>query len=146
MSDRTFQCPECHRTTDYYSTPKTLDPRMLPKCRTICQDCADRIEPQAASFTVETNFRKAGPSAQAAQAASESARLNDTHRKIYRALTEQPRTADEIAEACGLVLNTARARITDLSNAGWIADTGDRRETEAGRPATVWAVSERKAA
>lgn len=103
-------------------------------------------EPQADDFTPERNFRKAGPSAQAAQAAAESARLNDTHRKIYRALTEQPRTADEIAEACGLVLNTARARITDLSNAGWITDTGDRRETEAGRPATVWAVSERKAA
>ena len=104
------------------------------------------VEPSAGQFTPERNFRKAGPSAQAAQAAAESARLNDTHRKIYRALTEQPRTADEIAEACGLVLNTARARITDLSNAGWITDTGDRRETEAGRPATVWAVSERKAA
>lgn len=107
-------------------------------------------EPQAASFTVETNFRKAGPSEQAAKGAAESARMSDIHRHIYRALLEQPRTPDEIHALLnpihGLVLNTYRARITDLSNAGWITDTGDRRATEAGRPATVWAVSERKAA
>lgn len=102
--------------------------------------------PSPDQFTVASNFRKAGPSAQAAQAAAESAKLNDTHRKIYSALLEQPRTADEIAAALSLERNTARARCTDLRNAGWIFDTGERGETEAGRPATVWAVSERRAA
>jgi predicted Rossmann fold nucleotide-binding protein DprA/Smf involved in DNA uptake len=146
MADPTFTCPECRRTSDYYGTPKTLDPRMLPKCRTICQDCADRIEPQAASFTVETNFRKAGPSAQAAKAAAESAKLNDTHRKIYRLLKGEPLTADEVADRLGMVLNTARARITDLHKAGWIFDTGERGETDARKPATIWAVSQRRVA
>lgn len=103
-------------------------------------------EPSPDQFTVASNFRKAGPSAQAAQAAAESAKLNDTHRKIYRLLKGEPLTADEVADRLGMVLNTARARITDLHKAGWIFDTGERGETDARKPATIWAVSQRRAA
>lgn len=150
MADDQFQCPECHVTSGYYETRKTLDPRMLPKARTICQDCADRIEPQAASFTVEANFRKAGPSAQAAKGAAKDAKMSDIHRHIWRYLRDHPATPGEVFTALspihGKKLNTYRARITDLKDEGWIYDTGNRRETTLETTATVWAVSERKAA
>ena len=136
----TWHCKRCD--VHYQDKPEqVLGPRdeygriLFPCC-----------EPQAASFTVETNFRKAGPSAQAAQAAAESAKLNDTHRKIYRLLRDEPLTADQVADRLGMVLNTARARITDLHKAGWIFDTGERGETDARKPATIWAVSQRRAA
>jgi hypothetical protein len=108
-------------------------------------------EPQAASFTVETNFRKAGPSAQAAKAAAESAKMSDIHRHIWRYLRDNPgKTPGEVFMALnpihGKKLNTYRARITDLKDEGWIEDSGDRRTTEHETTATVWRVSERKAA
>lgn len=151
MSKPTFQCPECHITSDYYETPKTLDPRMLPKCRTICQDCADRIEPSAFQFTPERNFRKAGPSAQAAQAAAKSARMTEIHRHIWRYLRDNPgKTPGEVFTALspihGKKLNTYRARITDLKNGGWIEEAGNPRSTPLESTATVWRVCERKAA
>ena len=141
QGDDTWHCPECHTAYDYYECSKRRDPRSS-LFRTICGDCFERIvaEPSADQFTVSRNFRKAGPSHQAAQKAEQSAKLNDTHRKIYHALREKPMTADDVAESLGLVLNTARARISDLTNAGWIYDTGERGETAAGKPATVWAI------
>lgn len=141
----TWFCKRCSVTYDD-KPEQVLGPRdQYGRIRFPC--CG---EPQADDFTPERNFRTAGPSAQAAQSAATTAKLTDIHRHIYRALLEQPRTPDEIHALLnpthGLVLNTYRARITDLKNAGWIYDTGQRRETDARKPATVWAVRERKAA
>lgn len=146
--DRTFTCVRCGNTWPYDEIDKEPCPATR-KC--VCSACADkareRLSPKPQDFRVENNFRAAGPSSVAAASAAEGARLNDLHRTIWRALSVKPRTADEIAGDLNLVLNTARARITDLRNAGWIRDTGDRRATEAGRAATVWeAVTERVAA
>lgn len=106
-----------------------------------CQRCKPGLDAGAApEFHVERNYRKAGTSSGAAQSAAKSAKLNDTHRKIYAALRDEPMTADEVAKECGLVLNTARARLTDLKNAGHIEPTGEKRTTDAGRPAEVMRV------
>ena len=141
----TWHCKRCD--VHYQDKPEqVLGPRdeygriLFPCC-----------EPQAASFTVETNFRKAGPSAQAAQAAAESAKMSDIHRHIWRYLRDNPgKTPGEVFMALnpihGKKLNTYRARITDLKDEGWIEDSGDRRTTEHETTATVWRVSERKAA
>ena len=48
-----------------------------------------------------------------------------------------PMTADECAERLGMVLNTARARCTELAGDGQLVETGERRRTAAGRSAAV---------
>lgn len=93
--------------------------------------------PTSDDFVVARNFKRGGTSSQAAAGAAKSARLGDTHRKIWAALLAEPRTADEIARDLRLVLNTARARCTDLLNGGWIERTGATRATGAGRAADV---------
>ena len=116
---------------------KALEPYCSAQCRAEAK-CG--IGPSVSEFRVERNFKVAGTSSKAAAAAAESAKLGDTHRKIWTALRFKPRTPDELHRDMGLklTLNTFRARCTDLKNAGWIEDTGERRETDAGREAIVW--------
>lgn len=59
------------------------------------------------------------------------------HHRILDALREQPRTPDEIAEALGLVLNTSRARITELIQWRYAYRTDETRDSEAGTPVYV---------
>jgi hypothetical protein len=94
-------------------------------------------EPEPDLFNTALMFKREGTSADAARAAALEARYNDTHRLIWRALKAKPRTADEIATDLKLVLNTARARMSELLKRGWIARTGERRATGAGRAADV---------
>ena len=139
MSD-SFTCPECHQSWPYFDVRKKRDPR-LTSFRTICEGCCERIKsdasPKTRDFHVERNHKTGGTSAQAAHAAAEGARLGDLHRRIWKALAEKPMTADEVARKLGIVLNTSRARLSDLKSAGFVEPTGEHRETEAGRMADV---------
>lgn len=94
-------------------------------------------EPHPDLFNTALMFKRGGTSAAAAAHAAKEARLNNTHAVIWRALIEKPRTADEIAADLKLVLNTARARMTELVKRGWAKRTGETRSTDAGRPADV---------
>jgi predicted ArsR family transcriptional regulator len=93
--------------------------------------------PNPDEFSVERNYKRAGTSSNAAAAAAGQARRLNTHERIMAALRLRPRTADEISRDLGLVLNTSRARCTDLLNQGLIERTGETRPTGAGRPADV---------
>jgi hypothetical protein len=94
-------------------------------------------EPHPDLFNTALMYKREGTSADAARAAALEAKYNDTHRVIWRALKAKPRTADEIAVDLKLVLNTARARMSELLKRGWAARTGERRTTGAGRAADV---------
>jgi len=50
-------------------------------------------------------------------------------------------TDHEIAEGLHLLLDTARARRTELRDAGLVIDSGRRRPSPSGHAATVWVVS-----
>lgn len=93
--------------------------------------------PEPTGFAVALNYKRLGTSADAAASAAKAARLGDTHRKIWVALSDKPRTPDELAHDLEMNLNTVRARISDLRNAGWCAPTGERRTTSAGKAADV---------
>jgi predicted ArsR family transcriptional regulator len=104
-------------------------------------------EPSPDEFRIARQFKRDGTSADAAASAARVARLGDTHRKIWRALRERPRTADEIAADLGLILNTARARCSDLIRAGWAERTGETRLTAARKRADVlYAITKEKSA
>ena len=47
-------------------------------------------------------------------------------------------TAQEIEERTGLAGNTVRPRLVELRLRGLVEDSGERRETQAGRLAVVW--------
>lgn len=133
-------CPHCRQTLpegERFTTHKGKAKPMI-----CCERCKPRLDRRAPDFKVERNFKSAGTSSDAASAAAKSARLNDTHRKIWAALRKKPMTPDEVARECGLVLNTARARVNDLKDAGYVRATGERRPTEAGRMADVIMVTQ----
>lgn len=99
-----------------------------------------------AVFDVSKNYKRAGTSSIAAHKAHMRAKLGQTHKKILAELAIEPRTADELSRDLGLVLNTARARCSDLRNPRteegvelppFICPTGERRETDAGELADV---------
>jgi hypothetical protein len=47
-------------------------------------------------------------------------------------------TCDEVEAVYGYTHQTASARINELRNLGQLIDSGERRLTRSGRPATVW--------
>ena len=104
-------------------------------------------EPTASDFAVERNFKCAGTSSDAAERAAKAARLGDTHRRVFDFLRDHgPHTCDEIAAILGMARNTARARVSDLKNAGWAEATGDTRATgEGSGPCDVVRAVERRA-
>lgn len=108
MSERQFQCPECHVTSDYYSAPKTLDPRMLPKCRTICQDCADRIgAPASNRYPDVPGSKTGGASAEAAYKMRDKARTLDDALLIYLG-SHGPICPDDYAKLVGIEIINSR--------------------------------------
>lgn len=88
-------------------------------------------------FKTEDNHYGSETSAKAASHAAESAKLNDTHRRILGQLCIQPDTPDGIAILLRLNWSTARARMTDLKNAGYIVATGETRQADGGKQANV---------
>ncbi len=50
-------------------------------------------------------------------------------------------TDDQVEELTGMKHQTVSARRNELMNAGYIEDTGRRRDTRSGRSATVWQVA-----
>lgn len=51
-------------------------------------------------------------------------------------------TDEEIATALGMRHYTAAPRRNELAKAGWVAESGRRRPTTTGTPATVWVLSD----
>lgn len=61
--------------------------------------------------------------------------------RVCAAIAEAGRdglTADEAADALALSVLAVRPRVTELSKAGTIADSGKRRRNASGRAAAVW--------
>ena len=82
------------------------------------------------------NKDKSGPSRKAALSIKPHAL---TLRGLcFKAISQMPMTADEVAAAIGKSILSVRPRIAELSKLGKIEDTGNRRENESGRDATVW--------
>lgn len=104
-------------------------------------------EPQPDLFNTSLMFKAGGTSAAAAASAAETARLNDLHRVIWRMLRDNPRTPDELVGLVKgskgrtkdkpIVLNSIRARISELKSRGWLEPTGETRQTAAGLYADV---------
>lgn len=92
---------------------------------------------QVIDFKTDRNHYGGKTSAEAAEAAHKSAKLGDTHYRILGRLVERPRTPDEIAVNMRLNWSTARARMTDLKNAGLIVATGETRTADGGKEANV---------
>lgn len=92
---------------------------------------------QVVDFKSDRNHYGSETSAQAAEQADHDAKLNDTHRRILGQLCIQPATPDEIAQIMRLNWSTARARMTDLKNFGFITSTGETRTAQGGKEANV---------
>ncbi|MGV0949387.1 MAG: hypothetical protein ACOYB3_01855 [Azonexus sp.] len=69
-----------------------------------------------------------------------------THRgMLLRAFAVEPLTAEEAASRAGLLVGTAgnyTKRVSDLTNAGYIAPTGQTRTGTSGRAARVLAITD----
>lgn len=142
MADAQFQCPECHRTSDYYTTPKTLDPRMLPKCRTICQDCADRIaESMPAPSGRPAPFQSGSATSQAA--AESVAHIMGAQEWAVLDFVAGRGDAGAIRDDCeravkGLKTPAACARLNALELSGLVELRGDKRPGLSGRSQQVY--------
>lgn len=68
--------------------------------------------------------------------AASRVRAGTAKAKVYAALKVQPMTDDELVEATGLKVNTARPRRVDLVDDGLVVDSGQRRNKM-----TVWCVA-----
>lgn len=84
------------------------------------------------------NKDKAGPSRKAALSIKPFA-LN-LREKCFRAISQIPMTADEVAGAIEKSILSVRPRIAELSKLGKIEDSGKRRANESGKVATVWRI------
>ena len=82
------------------------------------------------------NKDKAGPSRKAAISIKPHAlNLRD---RCYKIIGQMPMTADEVAETMEKSILSIRPRIAELVKLGKIEDSGNRRENESGKEATVW--------
>ena len=143
MAEEIHECPECHEKRPYDEHDWRFDPRFDRagvRSRIICGKCWSNVKWQVANgqalqAKASRNFRASGTSESAAQAAS--LRSVDTCLKILRQLNLDPLTPDEIADICGMVLNTVRARITDMKEFGYVKPNGSQRQTHAGGFADV---------
>jgi len=80
-----------------------------------------------------------GPSRKAALSMKPHA-LN-LREKCFRAISQIPMTADEVAGAIEKSILSVRPRIAELSKLGKIEDSGKRRTNESGKDATVWRIT-----
>ena len=139
-----FTCKECGTSGEYEDMRKGMDPRPGVR-RVICRDCIDTIKKEQAGAQVfekaKRSFRRAGPSSQAAQGAALSS--PQTCSVILGQLLIEPLTPDEISRTTGKVLNTVRARITNMKDLGYVRDTGNTRlATDANKHATIWEITQ----
>ena len=82
------------------------------------------------------NKDKLGPSRKAAISIKPHAlNLRD---RCYKIIGQMPMTADEVAETMEKSILSIRPRIAELVKLGKIEDSGNRRENESGKEATVW--------
>ena len=135
---RTRICTVCNQeTADYTIDRTTLKPgtRSAP----ICMDCHAR---QTANLQEKAlrNFKRGGTSSQAAAAAAIES--PEKCAAILRQLVLDDLTPDELASTLGFVLNTARARCSDLKVFGFIEPTGQQRLTEANKKADVLRITD----
>ena len=138
-----FTCKECGTSGEYADMRKGMDPRPGVR-RVICRDCIDTIKKEQAGAQIlekaKRSFRRAGPSSQAAQGAALSSPQPCSI--ILGQLLIEPLTPDEISRTTGKVLNTVRARITNMKDLGYVRDTGNTRlATDANRHAAVWEIT-----
>jgi|TARA_R110002020_G_scaffold300443_2_gene516072 predicted HTH transcriptional regulator len=84
------------------------------------------------------NRDKTGPSRKAALSMKPHA-LN-LRQKCFRAISQIPMTADEVAATIEKSILSVRPRIAELSKLGKIEDSGKRRTNESGKDATVWRI------
>lgn len=148
MSDDLWTCKDCNRSWDYDVADKKQDPRV--KCfRFVCSDCADKYNAQIAGkqafapvleAKAKRSHRVSGTSQKAAQGAALTS--VDTCLKILGQLNLDDLTPDEIASSCGIVLNTARARISNMKDVGFVKASGCKRETDAGKEADVITITD----
>lgn len=61
--------------------------------------------------------------------------------QLFRVRGSSGMTVDELEEITLMPHQTASARVHDLKNDGLIVNTGVKRKTRMGRPATVWKIS-----
>lgn len=139
-----FTCKECGASGPYEEMPKGLDPRP-DVFRVICRNCIDGINRKLAGAQVlekaKRSYRKAGPSSEAA--ASAALTSPETCATILGQLLIEPLTPDEVSRITGKVLNTVRARITNMKDFGYVRDTGKTRiATDAGKAATIWTITD----
>lgn len=116
---KTFACGPCRIEGEAFAAHMRGTP--------VASSC---IEQKTAS-----NYRASGTSQQAAQSAS--LRSEKTCLQILAQLRLDPLTPDEIADTCGLVLNTVRSRITDMKEFCYVKPNGSQRQTHAGGRADV---------
>lgn len=64
--------------------------------------------------------------------------------KIYELVKAHPEglTADDVQRLTGFPVNSVNPRVNELVTDGYLVDTGRRRETRYGVPATVWEVAQ----
>lgn len=85
---------------------------------------------------------RTGPSREAARAVTRSEKREKAQRRIIASLMlDGPATADELAERLGLDRLYVRPRVSEMVKRQQLADTGQRRRNDGGRPATVWRVA-----
>lgn len=65
------------------------------------------------------------------------------YRAIYMVLTQKPCTDDQLVRIIQHNITTAtpsgiRSRRAELVDTGWVKDSGERRDSDAGSPMTVW--------
>jgi predicted transcriptional regulator len=88
------------------------------------------------NYPNEPGFKESETSKAAAQAVSSRAIvLRDA---AFNALRQGPKTADEVAAALNESVLAIRPRISELSAAGRVRKTGDRRTNVSGMTAHVW--------
>jgi hypothetical protein len=100
------------------------------------EDSKDKIRDKAAR-----SYRKSGPSSDAG--ASAALVSPATCAVILGQLLIEPLTPDEVARITGKILNTVRARCTNMRDFGYIRDIGAKdAATDAGKAATVWEITQ----
>lgn len=88
-------------------------------------------------------YSAAGPSKEAAKAIEPH--LDRLERIVLSVIAlggDSGRTDGEIEQMAGLAGNTVRPRRVRLVEKGLVRDSGARRRTPSGRPATVWVLTE----
>lgn len=85
---------------------------------------------------------RGGPETERVAASLARLRAGTLRAKVLLSLHEAPGTQGEVAERLGAYHYSVAPRFIELRRAGWLRDSGQRRETERGAPAVVWELTE----